>query len=394
MLRPPRQPLHCDPPGFLNGAGRLLFVGVEDLVPSLLQWVSSTAAKPRKYRIYVIFGEDAVLRADALDRALRLADPQERRFLRVGYSEGEVSAATVWDAVQTQPMPGISRRVVVVHEADRMRSWKPLKDFIGGASVYPETTLILMLNRTTIGKRVRNKQKSLPGAPVYETSYEEWEEWLRDYSSAALLSCAPLSADQADRAKPSAVARWLSLRVPVSQQQAEYLWRRVGESSLLARDVIRSFRLAGVQDASALGQAQFVSYVDAFIGRHGASDLVDHLLFERKAEAFATVLAAEFSRAEWSKILGLLGQRLDWLGELHGALRTNEKLDQVMSRLQIPRHMILYYAHRDDASHNVARLYDPARVARSRRLLADLDSTLSGGISVPTGFGECLVASW
>lgn len=363
-------------------------------MPSLMQWITSSAAKPRKHRIYVIYGEDAVLCADALDRALLLANPQERQFFRVGHSEGEASASVVWDAVQSQPIPGVTRRAVVVHEADKMRGWKPLQDFIAGASVYPETTLILLLNRTTIGKRVRNRQKSLPGAPVYETTYEPWEEWLRSYSSAALLSCNPLSSDQADKSKPSPAARWLSLRVPVTQKQAEYLWLRVGESSLLARDVVRSLQLVGVADATALGQAQFASYVDAFVGRHGASDLADHLLFERRTEAFATVTGVEFSRADWSKVLGLLGQRLDWLAELHGALLTKEKLDQVMSRLQIPRHMILYYAHRDDPSHNVARRYDAVRVARSRRLLAELDNVLSSGVSVPVGFGECLVASW
>lgn len=362
-------------------------------MPSFLQWV--TAEKPKKYRIYVILGEDAVLRADALNRAVQLVKAQEQVYLHVGPpADGGATGATVWDAVMTQPMPGIKRRLVVVHHADRLRRWEQLKAFIDGSSVYPETTLVLVLDRTSLGKRVRNKQKSLPGSPVWETTYEEWEERLRAYSNAAVISCAPLSVEQSDWGKPSPVARWLKLRLPVTQKQAEYLWRRTGGSSLLARDALASMHLMGVTDASNLASSEFAAYVDNIVGRHGAEDFVEHLLFERRSDALASVVDQDFERSDWSKIIGLLGQRLDWLGGLHGALATSEKLDQVMRRLQIPRHMILHYAHRDDATHNVARKYDSKRVIRCRNLLAEFDNALGESRGVPPGFGEALVASW
>lgn len=363
-------------------------------MPSFLQWVSSTADRPRKYRIYVILGEDATLRADALDRVLAVTKPQEQEFLHVGYGEGEATAAQVWDEVATQPMPGVKRRLLVVHHADKLRRWGPLKAFIEGAAVYPETTLVLVTDRTALGKRVRNREKSLPGAPVWETSYEDWEQLLSDYSSAAVITCGELSLEQAHRGKPSPVGRWLSLRLPVTQAQAAYLWRRVGASSLLARDVVRGMRLVGINDATALSMSEFVSYVDSLVGKHGPEDLVDQLLFERRADAMASVLDRDFDRTEWSRILGLLGQRLDWLGALHGALATSEKLDQVMRRLQIPRHLILYYAHRDDVRHNVARRYDANKVSRARKLLAEFDAALGTSGRIPAGFGPALVASW
>lgn len=363
-------------------------------MPSFLQWITSTADRPKKYRIYVILGEDATLRADALERVRRVTEPQEQEFLHVGSGEGEVSAARVWNAVETQPAPGVKRRLVVVHHADKMRRWESLKSFVGGASVYPETTLVLILDRESLGKRVRNREKSLPGAPVYETTYEEWEKLLKDYSSAAVISCSALSVEQQERGKPSAVARWLSLRLPVSQAQAEYLWRRVGGSSLLARDAVVAMRMVGINDATGLAQAQFAGYVDMLVGKHGAEDLVDQMLFERRADALASVLHQDFDRSDWRKILGLLGQRLDWLGALHGALATNEKLDQVMRRLQIPRHMILYYAHREDVRHNIARKYDARRVSRCRALLAEFDAVLGTSGSIPPGFGAALIAAW
>jgi hypothetical protein len=359
-------------------------------VPSFLQWAA--ADKPKKYRIYVILGEDAALRADALDRVIALTQAQEQAFHHVG--DGETTAARVWDSVTTQPMPGITRRLVVVHHADKIRSWAQLRVFIDGAAVYPETVLALILDRPSMGKRVRNIKKSLPGSAVWETSYADWEQWLKDYSSSAVITCTPLSVDQSDRTRPSPVVRWLSLRLPVTQSQAEYLWRRVGGSSLRARDAVRSLRLLGVTDASNLGHSQFTGLVDAVVGKHGAEDLVDHILFERRAEALASVTLQDFDSIEWSRTLGLLGQRLDWLGGLHGALATAEKLDTVMRRLNIPRHMILYYAHREDPRHNIARKFDAARVSRCRKLLADFDAVLSSGRGVPPGFGPALVAAW
>lgn len=361
---------------------------------SFLQWLTSSAAKPKKYRIYCVYGDDACLRADAMDRIVTLTDPQERSYYYVGTGEGEVPGAHVWDSVETQPMPGISRRLVVVHSADKIRVWDPLKRFIAGSAMYPETTLVLLLKRSDLGKRVRNKAKSLPGAAVWETTYEDWEEALRAYSNAALISCSPLSIDPADRSKPSQAQRWLSLRLPLSQPQTEYLWRRVGGSSLLARDAVRGLRLAGVNDASGMAQAEFASWVDRVVGQHGAEELTELLLFERRAEAMASVIGQSFERADWSRTIGLLGQRLDWLSALHGALGTNEKLDQVMRRLAIPRHMILHYAHREDKRHNIARKYDDAKVKRCRLLLADLDSILNSGGSIPPGLGEVLVSSW
>ena len=358
-------------------------------MPTALQYLETV--KPKRYRVYVILGEDSALRVDALDRVLAVVAPQERVAFHVGVDG--VTAARVWDAVTTRPMPGVTSRAVVVHSADRLRSWAPLREFIDGASVFPETTLVLLLDREQLGTRQRSRTKSLPGAPVWETVLAEWEGWLDSYASAGVIRCGSLSLDS-ERGKPSAVARWLSLRLPVTQRQAEYLWRRVGGSSLLARDAVRCLRQLGIADATGLPSLTFSGYVDLIVGLHGAEDLVDQLLFARRAEAFAAVQQQDFTRADWHKILSLLAQRLDWLGPLHVALATNEQLDQVMRRLAIHRKWILYYAHREDSTHNVARFYDEKRVARCRRLIGDLDSVLGRSKGVPEGLGEVLVSAW
>lgn len=361
-------------------------------MPTLVQWLE--AKRPKKNRIIVILGEDVALRADALDRAVALVKPATLVRFSVG-SEG-TTAAKIWDAVFTQPLAGAGSRMVVVHHADKLRksAWSPLKQFIDGVAAFPETTLVLVLDRRELGTRQRNRVKSTPGMPVWETVLSEWEEWLKSYSSSVLVTCSPLSIDAPEPRKPSPVARWLSARLPVSQRQAEYLWRRTGEDSVLARDAVRALRVLGLTDATGLPESGFAGYVDSVVGLHGAEDLAEHLLFERRREAFASVTGNEFTRAEWYRTLAFLSQRLDWLGPLHQALATNEQLDQVMRRLGIHRKWILHYAHREDHKHNVARRYDAKKVSRCRRLLADFDAQLGRSKGVPEGFGESLVAAW
>lgn len=361
-------------------------------MPTAVQFIETE--KPKKSRIYVILGEDAALRADVLDRVVAHVAPQDRVTLHVGSAEGDATAAQVWDAVTTRPLAGTASRLVVVHAADRLRHWAPLKVFVDNASIFPETTLVLVLNRPQLGTRQRVRKPSMPGGWSWEDVLAEWEQWLKSYTSSSLITCRPLSIEPNERGKLAPATRWLSARLPVTQRQAEYLWRRVGGDSILARDTVRALRALGLADASGLQGSQFASYVDAVVGIHGPEDLVDQLLFERRADAFAAVAEQDFSRADWAKILGLLGQRLDWLGPLHEALATNEQLDQVMRRLGIHRKWILYYAHREDKNHNVARRYDPKKVARCRRLIADFDAQLNSSRGVPSGFGEALVSAW
>lgn len=361
-------------------------------MPNVLQWLSSD--KPKKYRVFVLLGSNHTLRSDVLDGVRRVVDPQEVESFFLGSGEGDASPAQVWDSVTTQPMPGVKRRLVIVRDAHRIRNWRPLDAFIAGAASYPETSLVLVLDRDQLGKRERNREKSLPGAPVWETVYEPWEQSLKNYASCGVFVCSELSLEAADRTKPSQAQRWLSMRLPLSQRQTEYLWTRVGESPLLARDVLRGLELIGLRDASLLSFSDFMAYVNALVSVHGATDFVDHLLFDRKLEAFSAVQSSGFSAGDYRKILGLLAQRVDWLHALHGALATNEHLDQVVRRLGIPRHMVLYYAHRDVAKNNIARKYDLRRVVRVRSLLADFDARLSASPVVPVGFGESLIVAW
>jgi hypothetical protein len=363
-------------------------------VPSALQWLTSpTKTLPR---IFDVFGPDATLRTDVVMEIERRVSASER----VALSAAEVSDDEIWRVVSTSPLAGVVSRLVVVSYADRIKKWHGLTHFIKNKAAYTETTLLFLSERAEAGVRQRSTKKGLPGKPLWETVLTEWEEAIRSYAGGCAISCTtpsielPSTGNRGGVGAQSSLAKWLSLRLEVTQQQAEYLWSRAGEQSSLARDVVDQLRLSGIPTARFMGVTEFRAAVDVVLTAHGSEDFAELVLFGRKQLALTSLADHTFTSADWMRIIGYLSQRLDWLAPLNVALLTNERLDQVQRRLGIHRKYILHYAHREDPAHNIAKHYDRVRVLRCRRLLADLDACLAAVPGVPPAFGEVLLASW
>lgn len=358
-----------------------------------------TSASPStKTRIYDVYGSDSALRTDVLTEI-------ERRVFgsgsvnRISLAFGELSDDSIWQRVFTTPL-GTTSRLIILSSPERMKSVRGLQRFISDKASCSDTVLVLLSERAEAGTQVRDPNQKLPGKPVWKTVLSEWEQCVRDYASGTYISCntpsseLPPTGDRGGVGALSSLAKWMSLRVEVTQQQADYLWARTGQRSLLSRDVLDQFQLCGVRSARLMGVSEFRRVVDSLITSHGSEDFAELVLFGHTQRALTSLAEHDFSSAEWARTLGYLSQRLDWLAPLHDALATKERLDQVQRRLGIHRKWILWYAHREDSTHNIARHYDGVRVARCRRLLAELDASLTALPGVPPAFGEALLASW
>lgn len=351
-------------------------------------WTRVGSDRPAKlHRCYEVFGDDAVIRSDCIAEILARVGAAD--VLRLDATE--LSAAAVWDVLRAVPF-GRAHRVVIVSAPERLSQTAPLRTWLSDRGRHSDTTLILVSARAERGRRRRNR---LTGR--WETELADWQRWIDDHAAAVAIECPTPSIETTGStrvAAPSQAAVWLSRRLPMSQRQAAYLWRRAGGSTALARDVAEQLRLLGLTDATVLGYTDFTDKIDALITPQGADNVAEDLLFDRRAAVLATLAERDLDRSEWSRVIGLLTQRLEWLAPLHHALATKESLSTVSNNLGIHEKWILHYAHRDDPTHNIARHYTPKRVARCRRLLADLDTALNTGFGVPVGFGAVLVASW
>lgn len=355
-----------------------------------VQWLTTSPSSTKKYRVFDVFGPDATMRTEVLLEIERRVGAQQR----ISLSAAEDPAEKIWQTLARAPLAGVASRIVVVSACDRLRDWSGLKKFVTDRTSFVETVLVLVSDRPEPGKRTRIPDKHMRGKFNWVTELTEWEVLIKDYSAGTYVQCNTPTIDVSGTDGLSPVARWLSLRLPVSQRQAEFLWSRAGENAALARDVVEQIRVLGLSDATIYGESEFKKLVSSVLTLHGAEDFAEALLFDRKELALASLADHSFSAADWSKVLGYLSQRLDWLGPLHIALATREVLTQVERRLNIHRKWILHYAHREDQNHNIARKYDKVRVRRCRTLLGDLDAALSPNRPVPPAFGEVLLSCW
>ena len=351
-------------------------------------WTRRGSDRPAKvHRCYEVLGADAVIRTDCVAEILDRVAPSV--VLRV--SASDLSPERLWSEVCATPF-GSGTRTIIVSDADQLKWWDPLRTWLSDRARHAGSTLVLLSGVSDRGRRRRNRQTG-----KWETELAEWQLWVDNSCAATTIECPVPSVDTVGSARapvPSQVAVWLSQRLPVSQRQAEHLWRRAGGSTSLARDTLDQLRLLGVSDARDLGERTFASYIDDLVLPQGAESFTEDLLFDRRAVLCQTLQERELSRADWSKIIGLLTQRLEWLEPLYHALRSKESLSTVTNRLKIHEKWVLHYAHREDKSHNIALHYSPRRVAACRHLLADLDAALASSLGVPVGLGEVLVSEW
>lgn len=355
-----------------------------------VQWLTTFPSSSKKYRVFDVFGSDATMRTEVLKEIERRVGAQQR----LSFSAAEDSVAKIWQALARAPLAGVSSRILIVSCCDQISDWSGLRKFVTDRTSFSETVLVLMSDREEPGNRVKVPDKHIRGKFNWVNELTEWEALIKEYSAGTYIQCSTPSIDVSGNDGLSPLARWLSSFLPVSQRQAEYIWSRVGENTALARDVIDQLRVLGVKDGILLGDTEFKNRVNSVLTLHGAEDFAEALLFGRKDLALASLADHSFSVSDWSKVIGYLSQRLDWLGPLHEALATRESLSQVERRLGVHRKWILHYAHREDLSHNIARNYDSVRVRRCRILLGDLDVALSPHCPVPPGFGEVLLSCW
>jgi hypothetical protein len=346
---------------------------------SYLQWVKTK----RTHRLYEVIGLDSAIKIDALDEIIRRVAPSTRQYLVAG----DMSDEELWSEVMTTSWYSGSR-LVIISNSERIHWWNPLREWLDNQSIYADTTLVLASSSDPRDKTKKNDE-------FWLSSLSDPFQWIDDHSSAITLVCSTPSIEipAARNETLSPLARWLSRRLSVSQLQAEYLWRRAGEQTTPARDVVTQIALLRVSEAE-FSENKFREIVDALLSPRGAENFVDLLLFNRRSLAIAALENREFSRREWSSIIGLLSQRLEWLSALQSTLSTTETLEQVENRLGIHRKFILYYAHRWNPAHNIAKWYTPKKIASCRQLLAFCDAALAATRGVPVGMGEVLIAGW
>ncbi len=316
---------------------------------SYAQWRSSVDTAGVR-RITWVCGDQPVLVEEIVDhtRTLVAADPLDT----VSVTAGTVPDPDVWAATHQYPVQSGAHRLVLVRDAGKIRQWEPLRTWLAQSRRLPGVHLLFLAGTPDL---------AAAGTPAGQ--------------ALATLKARPRLAliVKATRPSPDDLHAWLKRRAPaLSDYVAAHLLARVGGDLTAAAQVAAKLVLFDVTAST--------STIDALAEDLPADSFTDCLLAGDKRHALhhAQVMAAE----DTGRVLGLLDQRLDLLVAVHRGLRDGHRPQDCPG---VNPYLARRYA-------DLAKHYEPRRVANLRTVLAVVDTALRNGAR--TGLLETLVALW
>lgn len=260
---------------------------------------------------------------------------------------GTVADRDVWAAAGQYPIDPTRNRLVVVRDAERIRHWEPLIEWLAAARRIPTVHLVFVSNLPDFGTDRKT--------PAHVDAIK---------ARGHIVRCAMPNETDA--------LAWVQRRANLDDETARHLITRTGGNLALAASVCAKVSLFD-------GQAG-PRTINQLCAEVPADSFVESLLLLNKR---AALYAVESLRPnDYGKIIGLLDSRLDLLSVLHRAVRAGYSSREVQG---YPLFLIKQFMP-------VAKHYDPQRCLYSRRVLAVVDDAHRDGAR--DGLMSSLVALW
>jgi len=339
-------------------------------------------------RVTWVCGSERVLVEELVDlyRALVGASEMERSILVAGSDTDR----EVWAAVNQYPFQTGANRLVVVRDADRIKRWKPLKEWLSTTRQMPTNHILFVSSEPTLQyKPVEGGGVDSRGKPKVELVAHL--RWIADASNGALYECRkPAATVPVDsktrrpvRSGPPDIVLWVQRHVRADDKADAYLLQRVGGDLSRARAVCSKAQLfrgdltEPVVDELA---AEFLS----------DEDFADALLNLNKPRALLSL--DQMSERDYSRTIGFLDSQLESLHRLNRALRQGARSNlELVSASGLDSFVVMRLR-------GVAKVYDYARVKHARRVLTVADDALRSGsiegAGARDGVMESLIALW
>lgn len=295
-----------------------------------------------------VCGPERVLVEEVVDHVRHTLSPADIDLVTL--TAGEHKDREIWAAVNQYPAETGAKRLTIVRDAERIKKWEPLEDWLANARLMPTSYVLFVSNEHEF-----NDERLAHRAIVDK--------------GGSMVRCNHLDED--------AALEWLRRITPdLHIDVGLHLLERVGGDLRAAYDVLWKASL--------------------FSAGSPAKDVVTLLSQSSPADSFADALVAgkrdvavqqleELSPDEHLRTIGLLDSRLEALLILNRAARkglgpreinANRLLNPFLTRILYP----------------FAKSYDPATVDRRRALLTLVDGHAREGARV--GVMESLCALW
>jgi DNA polymerase III delta subunit len=263
---------------------------------------------------------------------------------------GQDSDRDVWAAAHQYPGAVPTNRLIVVRQAQRFKIWRPLAGWLDAYRALKGIYLIFVSDEadfTTAGRT---------GELVAHLQV------IRDRGR--IVRCAAPNHDDC--------LKWIKAQSNLTDEAAEHLIDRAGGDVQIIGNLLRKLEL--FENTASSGA------IDALVDREPADTFSELLLANDKRGAL--IAGSRVSEKDIIGIVSAADRRLDVLEKLWTASHAGLAVRDIRG---INPYLIRKYS-------NLARTYDPARVAKIRRLLAVCDRALRSGVS--DGVIEALIAMW
>lgn len=316
------------------------------------QWLkTSTAAK----RVTWVCGAERVLVEQVVATTRRVigAADMDLTVLTMGPDQER----EIWAAADQYSLVPDAPRLVVVRDAQKVKNWDRLKEWLDGARRYPTNYLLFVSTEHDFPYEMEDGKKA---------GLKPHAEWVK--LRGRLVRCSmPNEKD---------LIAWVVARSPaLDANQAMHLMQRVGGSLAAAANVCDKLAM--------FTRVPGTVVIDKLCDESPEDSFVDCLLAMNKPSALLALEA--LSPKDYGRTLGLLESRLDTVADLNREAAARPSGPRDYGRTGVPVFLAKKFG-------SIAARYDPAKVKRCRQALALADDAHRSGAR--DGVLECLTAMW
>lgn len=320
------------------------------------QWWTAYKKSQTVRQFTWLAGTERVLVEEIVDTIKKELDPAVWNYSH--FVVGDDSERDIWADVSQYPIDQ-GKRLVVIRNAEKLKSFDRLTEFIAKRTLNPRTYLVLVSNEEKL-----NRVPAEDGKTVYAPHLAVFG------TKGHLVECRPFTQDTAKHA-----VTWVVDKTGMREGVAGHLLERANGDLRLVRDLCEKMLV-----------------LDAPMTLSN----VNHMLSERPRDTFANSLMAldrktallalkKMPEADYSRTLGFLDSRLDLAGLVHTMLAQQKTQSEIARAAGDKRFLV------GDLM-PVAKHYDLRRRQNIRRVLTAADEALRQGARI--GVMEAVVTQW
>ncbi len=324
---------------------------------SFSQWWQAYQKSGTVKQFTWVCGTEKVLVEEVVQTVRAVLNPAPWNFSQ--FVVGEDTDRAIWADMGQYPIDK-GRRLIVIRNAESLKGYDRLTEFIGNRTLNPRTYVVLVSGEDRLN-RVQGPD---------EGKFQYAEHLAVFGSKGSLVECRPFTQDTARHA-----VAWVVAKTGMRSGVAGHLLERANGDLRLVRDTCE--KLAVLDGNVSMGT------INSMLAERPRDTFANSLMALDKKTALLAL--ARMPESEYSRTLGLIESRLDLARLIHD-MTVQQKTPGEVSRAAGDKRFLV-----PDLL-PVAKHYDANRCLAIRRVLATADEALRSGARV--GVMEAVVSNF